>query len=214
MDQLLQLIDRITSSIPESVLQKIRIVAIGAWAMMAAAIAFYSWKAGANSAPQIGQDLHHAELKQRVLREKNLKERKDVVIPDLHDIIEPGSKEDFLPEKRIRPHLGSERENRDGSRGEEGIPYMGEENQGIFPEKVYTPEKDGGTGGIRSRNLDEDGIDLLPVRPAEKMERESDTDSSGDLQEKTIPDSTGGKQETRKEKRNSGGKDPELLPVE
>lgn len=208
MDPILQLIDRFTASIPPELLRKIRLGFILIWVVAASIVVFFSWKEGVTSAPQLGQDLHQAEIKERITREQNLERRAEISIPDLQELVTVGDG-DAPVARPIRPVLEETRT----TPLNDNPDYLDEKREGIYPEKTYTPAGDPGVGGVRQREMDEDGIDLLPPvdRSAGESQNMEKKEEPGPIHiESSTPPSSG----TNGPAAGGAGKEPALLPVE
>ena len=167
MDVVWKLFDQITASLPPQLLQMIRLGALLVWLIAATIVGFYSWQRGAMEAPQSGQDLSMATIREKITREENLKRPDDITIPELQELT-PENELAELPYDRLRRREGRglageddrlrEPETGPGGRVEEGNapPFLGDtqssSNAGAFPRNIYKPGRDPGAAGIREES--------------------------------------------------------------
>ncbi len=180
MDALYKMFDRITEMIPGQLLPVIRFGAIGLWAIMAIVVVIISWSQGTESAPQIGQELSIAEMKERQKREENLKDRGEVSIPGLDEILPERSERSETPfqyeyEGEREPTVMQEDDAlREPSDTREPT-YQGDNPAPLQEGGSYVPNRDAGVGGVRERFDTQPGEGgLLPLPGEDERARRSD----------------------------------------
>ena len=87
VNALYKLFDRFTEMVPPQILQFIRLGALLIWLIIATIVAYMAWQSGAQSAPQMGQELSLATIREKVEREENLRRTGNVILPDLNDLV-------------------------------------------------------------------------------------------------------------------------------
>ncbi len=93
MNNILKLLDGLLGKIPPSILQMIRLGALLLWLVLGTLVAIFAWTTGTKRAPQSGQDLSLADLRERMQREKNEKAGSPVTIPDIGEFVDEERKE-------------------------------------------------------------------------------------------------------------------------
>ena len=165
MDAVSKLIDRFMNMVPPKVQRLIRLGALLAWVGLAIVLVVISWQKGVDSAPELGQDLSHANIKAKIERENNLRKQGDVVLPDLNDLLREehaGSHPaEQAPPRQVQqnPLVGEDARPLDGPNPvpsyetrdrAPGTVYQGDGLQPLAP-GGYTPRTDAGAGGVRSQ---------------------------------------------------------------
>lgn len=169
MDAFYKLFDRLTEMLPASALRMIRLGALLAWLIAATVVVFFSWQVGSKSVPASGQDLSMAVIREKVAREKNLKNPpppeisspEKIIIPDTGEFPQESMPDIPYPiQKRGENPLEGESpeflEKIPQYKVKEGPVYQGEGADSgfiLYPPKEHIPEKDAGVGGVREGSL-------------------------------------------------------------
>ncbi|MCB1326039.1 MAG: hypothetical protein H7A21_17700 [Spirochaetales bacterium] len=189
MNALYKLFDRFTEMVPPQILQFIRLGALLIWLIIATIVAYMAWQSGAQSAPQMGQELSLATIREKVEREENLRRTGNVILPDLNDLVPERRRERsgaFDPESPPRIGLDNpglagediemlEPESPPRSRGTDELPpYVGDDAR-LSPPR-YAPERDQGVGGVRQPRDRASGTEA-PAIPLDSAPRPAQPES-------------------------------------
>ena len=206
MGNILKILDQLIDRMPANTARMIRLGAIGAWFILATIVIFKTWSYGSESVPSSGQDLSFVRLREKIEREKNLKnppelniaERSKVTIPDTGELINENSTIPFnINRKKSSDVVGESNkpiEPKTPDRTRKGPAFIGEDNRtpGLFPHKKYLPDKDRGVGGVRQKKIPGEKSNVLPLPsrkkykyPGSKQQQES-KDKSNTKQPKTT----------------------------
>lgn len=166
MDIVFKFFDQITDKIPPRILQLVRLSALLIWLVLATIAIFFSWQRGAMEAPQSGQDLSMAAIREKITRQENLQKPPDIVIPQINELPTERRFSDLPYEARQREGRGLAGEDdrlrepypqQDSmERAPENMPpYLGDtgspNTDQVFPRNTYKPARDPGVGGVRER---------------------------------------------------------------
>ncbi|MCB1318116.1 MAG: hypothetical protein KDK34_24850 [Leptospiraceae bacterium] len=199
--------------IPPNVLKLLRLAAILVWVIAGGIVAIYSWQSGAESAPQMGQDLSLANIKEKVEREENLRRTGDVILPDLNDLISERHRDDSLarelaetPMRRdmrdVSPGLAGEDVNllepdapvRDRTPG--ALPLHGDDTRVIrgsefLPggESIRSTDQNSNYRGTDSENRSGNRNNSLRDERAEPSQNDSDRTHVSDGSNDSMPES-------------------------
>ena len=180
MNALYKLFDRFTEMVPPQILQFIRLGALLLWLVIATIVAYVAWQSGAQSAPQMGQELSLATIREKVEREENLRRTGNVILPDLNDLVPERRRERsdvFDPESPPRIGLDNpglagediemmEPESPPGNNGGDELPPFVGEDARLSPPR-YAPERDQGVGGVR-QSRDRASENEAPLMPLDR----------------------------------------------
>ncbi len=213
MNRLLELIDEFSEKIPPNLMKSIRLGALVFWAGIAVIVMVYAWQYGVDHAPQVGQELHLTDVREKIQREKNLEKREHVTVPDIFDL--PYESESNIPDmtERVRQGIAPlDEKKEDTSENSEFPPFMGESRSNVYPSE-YIPEKDAGVGGVREKpSSNSEAIPLLSTVPGESG---STPESIEEHEESMVKNKTGKKVQgiLRKSLQDRREEEPGLLPI-
>jgi hypothetical protein len=199
VNALLKLLDRLMESLSPDVVKSIRVAAIMVWIFIALIVVYFSYKRGGHKSPDPKDEYITSEIKEKALKEKNLKKRPDVTVPEIRDLAPEGEETPLpSPVDRVRSGL---------SGGESGSlpPFVGEQSIPVFPEKHYLPPQKG--EDIREPLPDESRTPMIPLKPGEEGENVPQ-------QEKIPPASPGNESDASSESGGSPGEYPGQKGVE
>ncbi len=134
MDTIYKWVDQIGYILPPGIVNIIRFGALGLWLLLALYVSSYAWASGEEAAARLTQkktDL--PKVQEKLLRQRNLHRRPNVVLPDLEDLPEEsylfsGTIQNKSPENRqiIREDYSSDY---NYDRGEERMDRLSEKRQ-------------------------------------------------------------------------------------
>lgn len=165
MKSVLAFIDGLLERIPHGAVRLIRLGALLFWLILATVVVFYSWSFGSQATPTSGQDLSLTTIREKIEREKNLKnppdldisDRRNITIPDIGELEREASPViPYLPTPRRGNELEEKQPSPSGSQSQSQLPFLGSRvnREGeLYPPKYYIPEKDSGVGGARESAL-------------------------------------------------------------
>lgn len=180
MDIVFKFFDQITGKIPPRFMQMIRFGALLIWLIMATVVVFFAWQRGAMEAPQSGQDLSMASIRETLTRAENLNKPPDLTIPDINDLPAEDRFADLPYERRRRGEgLAAEDDSMLEPRGREEQrdpsnlpPYLSDtqspNTDQVFPRNTYKPGRDPGAAGVRERPAPGQEIPVFDLDPAAK----------------------------------------------
>lgn len=202
VESILKTIDKIFEAIPPNVAKAVRLSSILVWLVLATIVIFYSVQAGQVAAPQTGEDLSMATLKERIQKERNLRSPGELTVPDLSELVTEESGPDFrarrdsadqeelqLNPESAKPFEPLDTTNEPGTMqaDPDEVPYRSE-SLDPYPKRQYRPATDPGSAGERTRP-ESGNTELMPLPGSEK---ETMKQRSGETENRPVQTSPAG----------------------